>query len=95
MTIDEMITVLQAAKEGKLIQCREKTDDDSAYWTEGSVGSFVWNFNNYDYRVKPEPMELDAWLGKDGKLAHPQYHCPEYDWVAKGYVKKKFREVIE
>lgn len=49
--IEEMIAIMEAAKEGKKIQIRD-------------VGSFdwfdidtlpIWNWREYDYRVKPEP----------------------------------------
>lgn len=50
MTIDEMIAVLQAYKEGKTIESKVKTTD---IWNPISYP--VWNFMENDYRVKPEP----------------------------------------
>lgn len=65
MTIDEMITVLRAAKEGKVIEAKSKMHDQ---WKE-YVGShcFVPDFQTYDYRVKPEPREW--WLLDEGDYA--------------------------
>jgi len=57
MTIDKMIAVLQAAKAGKQIQHRYKHDEGTA-WHD--TGLQIWNFTDYDFRVKPEPREW--WL---------------------------------
>lgn len=50
MTIDEIIAVLQAYKEGKKIEVKCKIDGT---WIESPV--HLWNFVDNDYRVKPEP----------------------------------------
>ena len=55
MTIDEMIAVLQAAKEGKQIQARSKHYPDGG-WRDTDISS--WHFFPFDYRVKPEPREF-------------------------------------
>lgn len=49
MTPDEMIAVIQAHKEGKMIEAIVKRT--------GHVINAVpiWDFCNYDYRIKPEP----------------------------------------
>lgn len=59
MTIDEMIEVLQAARDGKKIQKR-------AYQGFGISGNkpytdidmLFWDFIKYDYRVRPEPKAI-------------------------------------
>lgn len=48
MTIDEMIEVLQAAKEWKNIECCFKS---SNVW--GLTRDPLWDFHNYEYRIKP------------------------------------------
>ena len=71
MNIDEMIEVLQAAKEGKQIQyrcCAMKSWKDTTYPS--------WDFSLYRYRVKPEPREF--WLSNDGKYAHTKAEAEEY-----------------
>lgn len=50
MTYDEMIEVIQAAKEGKEIEYREKGDSE---WLPAIKPCFSFDIN--DYRVKPEP----------------------------------------
>lgn len=50
MTIEAMIGILQAYKEGKKIEFRPKGSDT---WIEESEPA--WNFGNYVYRIKPEP----------------------------------------
>lgn len=54
MTIDEMIAVLQAYKEGKTIQFAFKEDGKFVY-TIPSEGEVAWDFTEYNYRIKPEP----------------------------------------
>lgn len=61
MTIDEMIAVMQASKEGAVIQCR-RTGDTKWETAQGPV----WNWLSYVYRVKPEPREWYAVLDCDG-----------------------------
>lgn len=84
MTIDEMITVLQAAKDGKKIQARESRRD-GAQWTPATAP--VWNFAAFAYRVKPEPMEVKLWM-KDGHFTESD--MSDYD----GWTVKTFREVL-
>lgn len=53
-TIDEMIAVLTAAKEGRKIQARH-TDNPTDLWE--NIANPLWDFGSYDYRAKPEPRE--------------------------------------
>lgn len=63
MTIDEMIAVLQAAKEGKEIQVREAgTNND---WSSLKFMKLSWNFCLNEYRAKPEPKmywTIEEWI---------------------------------
>jgi hypothetical protein len=52
MSIDDMIAVLQAAKDGKQIQSR--SNGSSHEWQDTYP---VWDFCGIDYRVKPVPRE--------------------------------------
>lgn len=66
-SIDEMIAVMQAYKDGKTIEELYYMDTE---WKV--VEKPLWNFNNYDYRVKSEPkyvpydsvdeVEKDKWI---------------------------------
>lgn len=65
-----MIAVLQAAKEGKTIQRREKCSNDE--WEDAKP---FWNFVSLDYRVKPEP-KLRPYANADEFLAAMKEHGP-------------------
>lgn len=52
MSIDEMIAVLQAEKEGRKIQMRYCSA--GMKWADCRAGH-IWNFHNYEYRSTPEP----------------------------------------
>lgn len=58
MTHDEMIEVIKAHKEGKKLECRLNPPHASEPWT--TINSPVFDFHNFDYRVKKEPVELWA-----------------------------------
>lgn len=86
MTIDEMIAVLQAAKEGKTILD-----------AEGKVANIQQRCALQDYRVKPEPIEAYLWFDNYGhqfttiKVSEKDFES----YKRGGYTPKKFREVIE
>jgi hypothetical protein len=67
MTIDEMIQVLMAAKAGKEIQAKKKENPNAPGWWSCSMLSEP-NFQDYDYRVKPEPREW--WIEP-----HPSFYA--------------------
>lgn len=52
-TLDNMIAVLQAHKEGKQIQMRGQHLKE---WRDAKVLNYNWTL--YDYRVKPEAREF-------------------------------------
>ena len=52
-TIDEIIAVLQAARDGKVIQ----GSLDGKTWT--LTPEPQWNFYHNQYRVRPEPVKID------------------------------------
>lgn len=67
MTIDEMIAVLQAAKAGKVVEHKSFCGWSPITW-----------FNNYQWRVKPEPREF--WITTSGHV-----------WTVEQYAKDWFR----
>jgi hypothetical protein len=82
MSLDQIIEILQAAKNGKLIQFRDKITSD---WTTASgaknYSNMSWNFGLYDYRTKcEEPEEL--WVNV--------YDNPEMQSIGYAYTTKKF-----
>ena len=56
MTHDEMISVIQAEKDGESIQWRRKGDQG---WFTAAVPT--WNFENFEYRVKPDDPFEEWW----------------------------------
>jgi hypothetical protein len=76
MTHDEMIEVIQAHKDGKVIQF--KRNCGVCDWTSlAKVKSPHWNFSAVKYRVKPEPKEywLVPYTYKKGLEVF--YYCPK------------------
>ena len=71
MTIDEMIAVLQAFKEGKKIQLRSYGSNGE--WTNLTVPSPIWDFANCIYRIAPEPRKFKLeLLSSDRRLFVPK-----------------------
>lgn len=81
-TIDEMIAVMQAYKDGKTIEyfyCGE--------WVVMMEPS--WNWHNFTYRVKPEPVEIEVWYNQKSNKLITAEHVNVFDEVMKdnGYRK--------
>ena len=66
MTIDEMIAVLQAYKEGKPVQCNSviNGDNDSNGWMSNPSHLPDFDFRRFRYRVKPPepPKPRERWV---------------------------------
>ena len=94
MTIDEMIAVLQAAKEGKTIQARRISDLPCLPWQ--TTDKPQWDFGSTEYRIVPEPR--DIWLYEyPGGILGYHYTFKELKEVAEPQRSRMrhFREVIE
>lgn len=66
MTPDNMCAVIQAYKEGKVIQFRDNRYP-SYKWKDCSLDGPAWNFDANDYRVKPAPREFKVkTINEDG-----------------------------
>ncbi len=57
MKNEDMIDVIQAHIDGKLVQYRRKNTDYDAKWID-CVSNHLWDFVNIDYRVKQEPRKF-------------------------------------
>lgn len=57
MTTQEMIDVMQAHLAGKVIQVRKSWPRCLLWNTLAPNARPVWDWDNYIYRVKPEPRE--------------------------------------
>jgi hypothetical protein len=75
MTHDEMIEVIQAHKDGKVIQCRLKNATNAAFKDRYVKHAFM-DFATHVYRPKPEPKEywLVPYTYKKGLEVF--YYCP-------------------
>ena len=75
--IDHMIAVLQASKEGKMIQSRHRSYESSD-WID-VAGSNMWDWYTFDYRIKPtEPRRLWLnWYPALGRLSSAFYDSRE------------------
>lgn len=96
MTIDEMIVCLQALKEGKKLEYRDRRDSE---WHEAK---YLPDFGTLEYRVKPEPREF--WinyyrkhLGAGTPVCIPHYTREDADHHAGAYRTDciHVREVVE
>jgi hypothetical protein len=85
MTIDEMIAVLNGAKEGKVIQSRAWT---SKTWKD--CGSHFFNFQELAYRVKPVPRRWWITVG-----SYPVVACNTRHEAESLYPKQELIEVVE
>ena len=68
MTTREMIAVMQAYADGKKIQIADKGSKD---WADYGTGEPVWDWDAFDYRIKPEEKpvrmtnrQLAEWLAR-------------------------------
>lgn len=62
MSIDEMITVLEAAKEGKRIQYWHDSPEPPSFgrWEDIGLCYTAYDFYRRQYRVAPKPREIWA-----------------------------------
>ena len=89
MTIDEMIEVLTAAKEGKAIESRTVIDDDESDTWHLNIEP-KWNFQVTEYRVKPEPRRFWIIVG-----SYPVIACATRHECESLYPRQNVIEVVE
>lgn len=74
MTHDEMIAVIAAHRDGKVIELCERHSNTGTGWQ--LCKKPIWDFFHYDYRIKPEPRVI--WVNEyDGTLGMNQYNSEE------------------
>lgn len=73
---------MQAWVDGFTVECN---DDDG--WTPlRCYQEPVWNWHDFSYRIKPEPMEIEVWVNGT--------RVSTYEDMGPEWTKKKFREVV-
>ena len=65
MTHNEMIEVIQAHRDGKVVECQRIVSSYSE-WSRTVIPS--WDFSKFRYRVKLEPAELWALKNSSGGM---------------------------
>lgn len=82
MTPDEMIEVIQAHKEGKKIEVMCKASPTGEW---GVTPAPSWNFTQYSYRVKKEPLVLYARLAEQNGKPQVQSLSMDREVIEKSY----------
>ena len=96
MTHDEMIAIIAAHKDGKVIEWATKNELPLKWTPKPKALSF--NFGTFDYRIKPEPRAIYVNEMASGNLESCNYMLEQ---VAKdqarrdGLITRKFIEVTE
>ena len=86
-TISEKIAVMEAAAHGEKIECRFNMDTS---WQDVKVP--LWNWVEFDYRVKPKPQKFWVVFDKRGNLIQwsvtKKPEAPPHwanDWIVEEY----------
>lgn len=94
--LDRMIAVMQAHRDGKLIEVTVKSNNK---WEP--CANPAWNWNSCDYRVKKEPREFTVAVNEHGKIIGVGHPGAKSVWVLQGMTGAgdcefiKVREVLE
>jgi len=77
--------VMQAWVDGTTIQFAPR---DTEGWGDCNDSDVSWTWSAFQYRIKPEPMEIEVWVKHEHcyRMTEP-IGFPEY-------TKRKFREVL-
>jgi len=88
----EAIKIMQAACDGKPVQYRRRESNPIGWSGEISIqDGLAWDWSCFDYRIKPEPMEIELAISPDGRFYDPRYFNSE----DQAFVKIRFREIID
>lgn len=95
MNTQEKIQIMQAFVEGKTIEAKDSKLTNSKFYAPlSSDREPLWNWESFDYRIKPDPMEIRV-LVKDYGQGRP-FVIPdqEFSMVIPGYTLKTFVEKV-
>lgn len=111
MTNDEVIRVIRAATDyTEPVQRRRRTDNCASHrtlsmeWTDvpDTHGPASWNFEEFDYRLKPKPRDLWLVIHKDQRdspdihrMIATIYSEPNRTDPRSEYCELHFREVVD
>lgn len=79
----EAAKVMLAAADGKAIQFRHRGAGAELGWYVGNNPDHRYDFNHYEYRIKPEPRVISVALyeGKEGYLrSYTHMECVPAGW---------------
>lgn len=91
MNIDEMIAVVTAYRDGKQIEFRR--NDGEPKWLDNV--SPRWNFESFDYRIKPAPREWWMITCAHEKQCGALIYREKQESIAPNCSQIHVREVIE
>ena len=92
MNHQEMIDVIHAHMDGKQVQYKSRVSEKGWVTLACPKNTLPLNFDNYDYRVKPEPREVYvSMIGRDCVVNS----CAKISNQLDGHKYTLFREVIE
>lgn len=103
MSIDEMIAVLQAAKEGERIQywraspepsCSRFGHELAGKWVDIELGYTGYDFYRCQYRVAPKPREIWAEPNSWHNVHHAYNSAADFKKRFPDIEPRCFREVI-
>lgn len=63
--------VMMAWAEGKPIECRYR-HSRNARWGP-FVGTIVWDWGQYEFRLLQEPVDVEVWVHPDGRIRNRKY----------------------
>ena len=88
-----MEAAIKAYMQGEIIQMRMRETCVSGEWWDSE--NPIWS-TNYEYRIKPKPVEVEMLINKTGWAdTARRYHSHEIDRMLKqGWRRATFREVM-
>lgn len=82
MNHDEMMDVIRANRDGQEVlfsPVAARSSEEREWWIATNP---TWNFEKFDYKIKPDPIEAWALVNKSGKV-HDLYYFESGAQMAK------------
>jgi len=74
----EAILVMQGYADGGIVEEKDRDPDGVQGWHEyGELHAPLFNFELYEYRIKPSPREFWIWTSKDGDCLWRETYGPQ------------------